>query len=153
MRVLITGATGFIGRHLTRHLLTAGHPVIGLVREQYAGQPLPPMLAAVRPQIELVYADLRNLPITRRAVQDAAPEAVIHLAAVGVNDPFLSIETALRHNLYGTLNLLKACFETGGTTPTRFIAARTPGEGSAMNVYDASKAAAYPGRFPRCPGR
>ena len=143
MRILITGASGFIGRHLIHHLLTAGHSVIGLVREQYADQPLPPMLAAIRPQIELVYADLRNLPITRRAVQDAAPDVVVHLAAVGVNDPFLSIETALRHNLYGALNLLKACFETSGPSPTRVIAARTPGEGSAMNVYAASKAAAW----------
>jgi nucleoside-diphosphate-sugar epimerase len=144
MRVLITGATGFIGRHLTHHLLHHGHTVIALVREQHAGQPLPPPLAALRPQIDLVYADLRNLTLTRRALQQAAPDAVVHLAAVGVNDPFLSTETALRHNLYGTLNLLKACFETAGlAAPTRLIIGRTPGEQFAMNVYAASKAAAW----------
>jgi UDP-glucose 4-epimerase len=143
MRVLITGATGFIGRHLIQHLLTSGHTVIALVREQYAGQPLPPTLAAVRPQIELVYADLRNLTLTRRAVQEATPDAIVHLAAVGVNDPFLNTETALRHNLYGTLNLLKACFETAGLAPTRLLVGRTPGEQNAMNVYAASKAAAW----------
>lgn len=143
MRVLITGATGFIGRHLTHHLLTTGHTVIALLREQYASQPLPPALSAIRPQLDLVYADLRNLTLTRRAVQEAAPDAVIHLAAVGVNDPFLSIETALRHNLYGTLNLLKACFETAAVSPTRLLIGRTPGEQTAMNVYAASKAAAW----------
>jgi uncharacterized protein (TIGR01777 family) len=31
--VLVTGATGFIGRHLTRHMLDAGHRVIALVRD------------------------------------------------------------------------------------------------------------------------
>jgi nucleoside-diphosphate-sugar epimerase len=143
MRVLITGATGFIGRHLTPHLLHSGHTVIALVRETYSGQPLPPALAAVRPQIDLVYADLRNLTLTRRAVQEANPDTVVHLAAVGVNDPFLNTETALRHNLYGTLNLLKACFETPTVSPTRLLVGRTPGEQSAMNVYAASKAAAW----------
>lgn len=38
MRILITGADGFIGRHLTRHLLRCGHEVIGCVRKPAAFQ-------------------------------------------------------------------------------------------------------------------
>lgn len=146
-RILVTGATGFIGQHLVAHLLASGREVSILVREAYGmGQPLPPALAAHRSQLQLVYADLRNLALTARAVRQAAPETVIHLAAAGVTDPFLAVETALRHNLTGTLNLLRACFPGRGATGhpvSQCIVGRTPGELVAMNPYAASKAAAW----------
>ena len=146
-RILVTGATGFIGQHLVAHLLATGREVSILVREAYGmGQPLPPALATQRSQLQVVYADLRNFALTARAVRQAAPEAVIHLAAAGVTDPFLAVETALRHNLTGTLNLLRACFPGRGTPghPVgQCIVGRTPGELVAMNPYAASKAAAW----------
>jgi nucleoside-diphosphate-sugar epimerase len=52
------------------------------------------------------------------------------------------VDTAVRHNVTGTLNLLRACFEKYSAT-RQFIIARTPGERVAMNVYAASKAAAW----------
>lgn len=146
MRVLVTGATGFIGRSLVPHVLAGGdtHVTI-LVRETYGHadiRRLPPSLARLRDQISVVYADLRNFQLTVRAVREAEPDCVIHLAAAGVADPFLGIDTALRHNLTGMINLLRACFEkTSGVQ--QCIAGRTPGELSAMNVYAASKAAAW----------
>jgi len=137
MTVLVTGATGFIGCHFVRHLAEAGRDVTLLVREAYGmGEPLPPSLATFRPQIQTVYADLRNLKLTVRAVR------IVHLAAAGTTDPFLPVNDALRHNLQGTLNLLRAAFEKTFTTQ-QVIVARTPGERSAMNVYAASKAAAW----------
>lgn len=152
MRVLVTGATGFIGRSLVPYLAARESiSVTILVRERYShsGQ-LPPSLTAVRSQIEAVYADLRNFNLTVRAVQQAEPDYVIHLAAAGVTDPFLGVETALRHNLMGTVHLLRACFERGSSTQ-QVIVGRTPGESSAMNVYAASKAAAW--NFCRMYGR
>lgn len=144
VRVLVTGAAGFVGRSLVPHLLEQGHEVAILVREQYGmGYPLPSSLEALRPQLHIVYADLRNYHLTARAVQEAAPEAVFHLAAAGVTDPFLPLETALRHNQQGTLNLLRASLEDSRQPADRVIIARTPGERSAMNVYAASKAAAW----------
>lgn len=143
MSVLVTGATGFIGCHLVRHLVEAGREVTILVREAYGmGEPLPGALAVLRPQIQAVYADLRNVKLTVRAVEEAAPEQIVHLAAAGTTDPFLPVNDALRHNLQGTLNLLRAAFEKTFTT-RQVIVARTPGERSAMNVYAASKAAAW----------
>lgn len=106
------------------------------------GHPLPPELQALRPDLHLVYADLRNLPMTLRAVQEARAGAIIHLAAVGVTDPYLPIEQALRHNLTGSINLARAVFEHGASDK-RLIVARTPGEVSPSNAYQASKAAAW----------
>jgi nucleoside-diphosphate-sugar epimerase len=145
MRILVTGATGFIGQHLVHTLIQQGQSVAILLREAYsAGRPLPAELTEFRLQIDIVHADLRNYNLTARALRNTSPEFVVHLAAAGVNDPFLGIESALRHNVNGTINLLRACFE-GETAHRRrrMIVARTPGENSATNVYAASKAASW----------
>ncbi len=140
-RILLTGGTGFIGRNLTP-LLLQQHDVILLVREQYGmGKSLPSTLQPLREQLQLVYADLRNYRLTCRAVAEAEPDVVIHLAAAGATNPFLPINEAMRHNLNGTINLMRAACER--RTIERVIVGRTPGEWSSMNVYAASKAAAW----------
>lgn len=145
-RILITGATGFIGQVLVPHLVALPDTAVSiLIRESYSHtdlNPLPTKLQAIREQLHIVYADLRNFHLTLRAVQEAEPEYVIHLAAAGATDPFLGLDTALRHNLNGTLNLVRACFEKTFTTQ-QLIVARTPGELSSMNIYAASKLAAW----------
>lgn len=146
MQILVTGGTGFIGQHLVTKLLARQNTAVTLLlREAYSHvdiSPLPPALAALRDQFQIVYADLRNYQLTARAVREAAPDAVIHLAAAGVSEPFLGVETAVRHNLNGTVNLLRACFEATHTCK-KLITSRTPGELTNLNVYATSKAAAW----------
>lgn len=146
MNILLTGGTGFIGQHVVQALLADGrYDVCLLVAEKYGmGTPLPPALAPLRPHIHLVYADLRKGSQTRRAVREARPHTVLHLAARGATTPFLPLETALRHNLYGSLNLMQACLDGEGATTERLLIARTPGELAAINPYSASKAAVWP---------
>jgi UDP-glucose 4-epimerase len=145
MRMLITGATGFIGRKLVSRLVQAGESVAILARERDPSlQPgWPPEIARLRPEIEVVYADLRNYPLTARAIRQARPDRVVHLAGAGVSQPFLPLETALRHNLYGTLHLMRACFNQDEPPVQQLLVGRTPGERTAMNHYAASKAAAW----------
>jgi len=84
-RVIVTGATGFIGRALTRAWLADGATVTALVREKPGRQ-----LGQGAPQgAEAVEVDLRYAAGVRRAVEAAQPTLVVHLAAVGVTDPFL----------------------------------------------------------------
>lgn len=142
-RILITGATGFIARSLVPKLMEEAEVILLLLEEFGSGTPLPAPLDKLRPNLETVYADLRNYQLTARALQQARPDKVIHLAAVGVSDPFLNVNTALSHNVTGTLNLLRACFEADGMDVSQLVVARTPGERTAMNVYAASKAAAW----------
>jgi UDP-glucose 4-epimerase len=147
MNILVTGATGFIGKHLVNYLLDQKLVVTVLVRESWAGGKLPGLFSKPSRQSQpiAVFADLQNYSLTARALRETSPAAVIHLAAVGVTDPFLNAQSALRHNVVGTINLLRACFEGNaiGARPTQVVVARTPGERSAMNVYAASKAAAW----------
>lgn len=131
MKLLVTGATGFVGTHLIPTLGAAGHEVTVLARRQ------PERMGAAA----VVVADLRDFEATVAAVEQAGAEGVIHLAAAGVTDPFLDPNEALSHNVTGTLNLLRAAFEASEST--RCLVARTPGEREAMNVYAASKAAAW----------
>ncbi len=140
-RVLVTGATGFVGRALLPRLVERADVTL-LLLEEFAGAPLPAPLAELRPAFAVVYGDLRNYPLTARAVREAQPEQVIHLAAAGVSDPFLDPRLALSHNVTGTLNLLRACFD-GATTTQQLIVARTSAELAPSNVYAASKVAAW----------
>jgi UDP-glucose 4-epimerase len=146
MRVLVTGATGFIGRHLIRRLVQAGHSVTALILETPDQEsPFPSSMADIRSSLDIAHGDLRNHRLTTQVVRDSDPDCVFHLAAAGVTDPFLNVDTAVRHNVNGTLNLLRACYESQATSqpPNQIIVARTPGEREAINVYAATKAAAW----------
>ena len=70
MKVFLTGANGFVGRHLTRHLSAAGHDVLAVVR---------PGAAVDLPAVQLVRANLETPGDWQAAL--AACDAVIHLAA------------------------------------------------------------------------
>ena len=72
---------------------------------------------------EIVDCDLRYANDARRAVEAASPDLVVHLAAVGVTDPFLPIHDALRGNLEATINLIKAI-----NGACKLIVTRTPTE-------------------------
>lgn len=76
MKVLVTGATGFVGQMLVPFLVQQpGTEVTILVREVYSQvdvRPFPSPLHILRPQLNVVYADLRNFQLTSRAVAEAA---------------------------------------------------------------------------------
>src|SRR3954454_3764869 len=78
LRVLVTGGGGYIGCVLTKRLLERGYSVRVLDRFYWGEEPL----AEVRDRIELVTADVRELPASALDGVDG----VIHLAGLS-NDP------------------------------------------------------------------
>ncbi|MFT3699600.1 MAG: SDR family oxidoreductase [Kofleriaceae bacterium] len=72
MRIFITGATGFIGRHLVPELLVGGHHVIGLTRSDTGAELLAELGA------KIARGDVNDLPHLRSLV--AGADAVIHAA-------------------------------------------------------------------------
>ena len=103
-RVLVTGGAGFIGRHVTGHLLAAGYDVTVMLA------PGESPAACERLGVPWVVADVRDLPSLDRAV--AGMEVVVHMAALytlWMRDwqPLYDI------NVQGTMNVLRACEDAG----------------------------------------
>ena len=99
-RVLITGATGFVGTYLVAHLAEAypGWRVTGTTRHNGHGDS------------RIVFCDLRDAGAVASLIERARPEMVVHLAGqsnvpASLKDP----ETTLANNILGTLHLLDAC--------------------------------------------
>ena len=108
MRVLVTGAAGFIGSVVTEQLLEAGHDVIALDSLKHG------YVAAVLAPARFVKADLLDANAVKDLVASSALDAVIHLAAEAridesVRDPALFF----RVNVTGGLNLLDAMVAAG----------------------------------------
>jgi GDP-4-dehydro-6-deoxy-D-mannose reductase len=106
MRVLVTGATGFVGRHLIRVLAQAGDEPIA------AGGP-----GDLACDLTL---DLRDAASVAAAVRTARPEAVVHLAGMAfvpaaTRDPLLAYDV----NGLGTVRVLEAVRALG--TPIRVL--------------------------------
>ena len=119
MRILITGAAGFIGSHLSERLISRGDHVTGFDNfdEFYPRAIKERNLTKLRlsPSFRLVEGDLANPSNIATALDTAnGIDTVIHLAALaGVRPSILNPQHYWTVNVTGTLHLLTACHERG----------------------------------------
>ena len=125
MKILLTGAGGFIPSHVCASLLQAGHSVRALVHYNSRGSwgLLPEMLATYNlphpssttpPSTpsssypEVILGDVTDAFQMQRLVQDV--DAVIHMAAhIGIPYSYQAPASFVLTNVVGTLNILEAC--------------------------------------------
>src|ERR1700761_3830689 len=123
-RVLITGATGFIGSTLFNHLQNQGHELFVIDNLSFGNKDY------ITIDDKLFFKeDIRNKTSIENIIQAIQPQWVIHLAAIHFipycnQHPFESSEI----NIRGTKNILDACKHTK----------------SIEKVFFASTAAVYP---------
>ena len=111
-RVLLTGHTGFKGSWMSRILVNAGAELTGYSLAP-CGESNLFELSDVKPRMNSVIADIRDLPKLMDTFQQIQPEIVIHMAAQPIvrdsyKDPVYTYET----NVMGTVNILECIRQT-----------------------------------------
>lgn len=106
MKLLVTGAAGYIGSVVTEQLLTQGHDVVALDNLRHGFR------AAVHPEARFVEGDLLDSRSLTALLATEQPDAVLHLAAeaaIDERDP----GRFFRVNVSGGINLLEAMIANG----------------------------------------
>lgn len=114
MKVLVTGAAGFIGFHLSRRLMQEGHTVVGLdnMNDYYDPQLKKDRLSVLQqtPGFTFHELDVKNKAPLDELFADSGFEVVVHLAAqagvrYSIENPYAYVDA----NLVGFMNILEAC--------------------------------------------
>lgn len=102
MKVLVTGANGFLGTNTVSELLNLGYQVKGLIRNKLRSRNIS------HQNLEFIKGDITNLSDLEKAITDCL--FVIHIAAV-TNPKLLNYKDYEKVNVTGTENVLKACLK------------------------------------------
>ncbi|MBY9063458.1 NAD-dependent epimerase [Sphingomonas yunnanensis] len=118
MRVLVTGAAGFIGMHTSSLLLARGDEVIGVdnLNDYYDVSLKEARLARLRAHANFTFhhADVADAAAIQRIFSEQKPDRVVHLAAqAGVRYSLTHPHAYIEANIQGFLNILEACRAQG----------------------------------------
>ncbi|TAL20631.1 NAD-dependent epimerase/dehydratase family protein [Patescibacteria group bacterium] len=107
-KILVTGASGFLGSALTEALLVAGARVVALLRDEEPESEF--FRRGLARRVVGVRGDLASYPLVERALNEYAIDTCFHLAAqplvtVANRSPLSTFES----NIKGTWNVLEAC--------------------------------------------
>ena len=116
MRILVTGAAGFIGMHVAQSLLARGDEVAGLdnLNDYYDVSLKQARLDRLKPQrgFSFVRADIGDRPALAEVFAKYRPQRVIHLAAqVGVRCSLKNPAAYIQSNVVGFGHVLEECRE------------------------------------------
>jgi len=112
LKILVTGAGGFIGSHLCEELVKRGHNVRALIlynsRNNWGWLENSPLIGGM----EIVTGNVRDYDSVKSCLQDV--DLVFHLAAlIGIPYSYISPLAYIKTNLEGTYNICQAAAELG----------------------------------------
>ena len=105
MRVMVTGATGFVGRHVVNELLVRGHSIVAIARDAKRAREMPWL-----DRVEFIQCDLHESfqPLLQ---PECLPDAIVHLAWPGL--PNYRDFFHISRNLPADLAFLEAAVKSG----------------------------------------
>jgi nucleoside-diphosphate-sugar epimerase len=146
-RVLVTGATGFVGANVARRMVQLGHEVHALVRSGYRPQRLDGAGT-----VERHVCDLLDRTAVDALLASVRPDWVLHFAAYGAYETQSDAARTVRTNLEATVHLIDGAaahgverFVNAGTSSEYGYKDHAPGEDEAVepnSLYAVTKAAA-----------
>ena len=108
MQIFVTGGAGFIGQHLTKHLLEKKNKVT--VYDNLKNNSKDSIANIKKLGAKLIKGDVTNLDLVKKSITGS--DIVIHLAAqINVQDSIKNPQYTNNVNVTGTLNVLQACVE------------------------------------------
>jgi nucleoside-diphosphate-sugar epimerase len=147
VRALVTGAGGFLGANLVRHLAAAGHQPIALTRSRE----VPWRLEEIANEVPVIELDLRDTAAIARTVEQTRPQWLFHLAAHGAYSWQTDLSQMIAVNVAATAALLAAArgagvqaFVNAGSSSEYGLKAHAPREGERLEPnshYAVTKAA------------
>ena len=108
-RAIVTGASGFVGRHLVQELITNDIDVIAVVKDENSN------ISDLKKSssVCIVYCDLDHMRELPSTIQDRNAEVFFHLAWEGSSGDYRTNERLQMKNALSTVDALKACSELG----------------------------------------
>jgi dihydroflavonol-4-reductase len=132
MKVLVTGANGFLSGHIINELLKCGYSVRAMMR---TGAKAPALTGL---DVEVVYGNITDKSAIEKAV--AGCEIVIH-AAADTNQSYRKIEDYYPANIHATANIIEAMSGSEGKKLIFVSTANTMGFGTLANPGNEDKPA------------
>ena len=108
-RVVLTGATGFVGANLTRRLLSEGHEVHLLLRAKHNDW----RIRSIMNDVYIHIVDLNNAETLSSTLSSIRPDWIFHLAAYGAYSSQTNLQQMADTNLVATANLVDVCVKLG----------------------------------------
>jgi CDP-glucose 4,6-dehydratase len=82
VRILVTGASGFVGGHLSKHLLDRGNSIVSIAHDSVRVNTS--ALLGIEDKIDWAHGDITNYDFVKRVVADYEVEQIYHLAALPI---------------------------------------------------------------------
>jgi nucleoside-diphosphate-sugar epimerase len=108
-KLLVTGATGFIGSNVARYFLKRGFDVDVFVRKGSDTW----RIRDIRRDLSVRVVDLTDKTTVRRTVSRSKPDVIVHAASYGGNRGQTETDAIFRANDLGTRHLYEACRDHG----------------------------------------
>lgn len=143
--IIVTGAAGFIGFHLSKRLLEQGHKVIGIdnINDYYDVRLKEYRLSVLVKYNNFVFVkgDLADKALINNLFTEYKPNIVVNLAAqAGVRYSIVNPDAYINSNIIGFYNILEACrhsYDDGDKGVEHLVYA------SSSSVYGANKKVPY----------